>query len=176
MGGRELVERLASASPRITTGFLPPRADERWFSIATVIRRSLDYLVYAGALYDEAPKIRERAWERTPLLAVKLSRLPGRRLVERALAAMDRAIPTDRAIDSFLDAERPDLVLLTPLIELGSPQQDLLKSARRKGLRTAVAVWSWDHLTSKARLREWPDRLLVWNETQRQEAVELHRY
>ena len=35
MGGRELVERLAAMSPRITVGFLPPRADERWFSIAT---------------------------------------------------------------------------------------------------------------------------------------------
>jgi hypothetical protein len=176
MGGRELVERLAASSPLITVGFVPPRADERWFSIATTIRRSLDYLVYASSFYDEAPKIRERAWERTPLLAVNLSQLPGRRAIEWALAAMDRAIPTDRALDDFLDRERPDLVLLTPLIELGSPQQDLLKSARRKGLRTAIAVWSWDHLTSKARLREWPDRMLVWNETQKREATELHRY
>jgi hypothetical protein len=176
MGGRELVDRLAAASPRVTVGFVPPRADDRWFSIATVIRRSLDYLVYSSPLYDEAPKIRERAWERTPLLAVSLANLPGRRWIERVLAAMDRAIPTDRALDGWLDAEQPDLVLLTPLIELGSPQQDVLKSARRKGLRTAVAVWSWDHLTSKARLREWPDRLLVWNGTQRREAADLHRY
>ena len=174
LGGRELVDRLAASSPLITVGYVPPRADQRWFSIATVIRRSLDYLTYASALYDEAPKIRERAWERTPQLAVTLSRMPGRSLIARVLSAMDRAIPTDAAIDAFVDSQQPDLVLLSPLIELGSPQLDLLKTARRRGLRTAVAVWSWDHLTSKARLREWPDRVLVWNETQRDEATSLH--
>ena len=174
LGGRELVDRLAASSPLITVGYVPPRADQRWFSIATVIRRSLDYLTYASALYDEAPKIRERAWERTPQLAVVLSRLPGRSLIARLLGAMDRAIPTDAAIDAFVEDQRPDLVLLSPLIELGSPQLDLLRSARGRGRRTAVAVWSWDHLTSKARLRDWPDRVLVWNETQRDEATSLH--
>ena len=174
LGGRELVDRLAASSPLITVGYVPPRADQRWFSIATVIRRSLDYLTYASALYDEAPKIRERAWERTPQLAVTLSRMYGRSLIARMLGAMDRAIPTDAAIDAFVDDQRPDLVLLSPLIELGSPQLDLLKSARRRGLRTAVAIWSWDHLTSKARLRDWPDRVLVWNDTQRDEAISLH--
>ena len=174
MGGRELVDRLAAASPLVTVGEVPPRADERWFAIATSIRRSLDYMRYASPLYDEAPKIRERAWERTPRLAVAVARWPGRRFVERGLDAMDQAIPTDPALDRWLAAQQPDLVLLSPLLELGSPQLDLLKSARRRRLRTALAVWSWDHLTSKARLRQCPDRILVWNETQRNEAIMLH--
>ena len=174
MGGRELVDRLAAASPLVTVGEVPPRADGRWFAIATCIRRSLDYIRYASPLYDEAPKIRGRAWERTPRLAVAVARWPGRRLVERGLDAMDRAIPTDAAIDRWLAEQQPDLVLLSPLIELGSPQLDLLKSARQRRLRTALAVWSWDHLTSKAGLRQCPDRVLVWNETQRNEAIALH--
>lgn len=174
LGGRELVERLAAASPLVTIGEVPPRADERWFAIATSIRRSLDYLRYASPLYDEAPKIRERAWERTPRLAVAVARWPGRWFVERGLDALDRAIPTDAAMDRWLAEQQPDLVLLSPLIELGSPQLDLLRSAQRRRLRTALAVWSWDHLTSKARLRQCPDRVLVWNETQRSEAIVLH--
>lgn len=174
LGGRELVDRLAASSPLITVGYVPPRADQRWFSIASVIRKSLDYLAFASSFYDEAPKIRERAWERTPQLAVTLSRMPGRALIARMLGAMDRAIPTDAVIDAFVNEQQPDLVLLSPLIELGSPQLDLLRTARRRGLRTAVAIWSWDHLTSKARLREWPDRVLVWNETQRDEATSIH--
>jgi hypothetical protein len=174
LGGRELVDRLAAASPLVTVGEVPPRDDQRWFAIATSIRRSLDYLRYTSALYDDAPKIRERAWERTPRLAVAVARWPGRRFVEQALEAMDRAIPTDAALDHWLSEQQPDLVLLSPLIELGSPQMDLLKSARRRRLRTALAVWSWDHLTSKARLRQCPDRVLVWNETQRNEAIALH--
>ena len=37
-----------------------------------------------------------------------------------------------------------------------------------------MAVWSWDHLTSKALIRDAPDRVIVWNEVQRDEAVRLH--
>jgi hypothetical protein len=174
MGGRDLVERLAACSPLVTVGEVPARADLRWFTLATSIRRALDYLTYSGPLYDDAPKIRERAWERTPQWALPLSRWPVRSAVEPGLAALDRSLPTDAALDDWLDRQQPDVVLLTPLIELGSPQMDLLESARRKGLRTAVAVWSWDHLTSKARLRRSPDRVFVWNDVQREEAATLH--
>ena len=174
LGGRRLVDRLAAELPRITVGNVPARADARWFAIATVLRRSLDFLRYDAPIYDDTPKLRERAWDRTPQLALSLARLPGRRVVENALDAMDRAIPTDAAIDAFIDEQAPDLVLLTPLIELGSPQLDLLKSARARRIPTALAVWSWDHLTSKARIRQAPDRVLVWNATQKQEAMALH--
>jgi hypothetical protein len=37
-----------------------------------------------------------------------------------------------------------------------------------------LPVGSWDHLSSKALLRAWPDALLVWNEVQKREAVEMH--
>jgi len=35
-------------------------------------------------------------------------------------------------------------------------------------------VWSWDHLSSKALVRELPDRVFVWNETQQHEAIDMH--
>jgi hypothetical protein len=35
-------------------------------------------------------------------------------------------------------------------------------------------VGSWDHLSSKALIREAPDRVFVWNATQKREAVDLH--
>jgi hypothetical protein len=35
-------------------------------------------------------------------------------------------------------------------------------------------VFSWDHLSSKALLRNVPDRILLWNETQKREAIEWH--
>jgi hypothetical protein len=41
-------------------------------------------------------------------------------------------------------------VLVTPLIELGSPQMDHLAAAKALGIRTALPVASWDHLSSKA--------------------------
>ena len=66
-------------------------------------------------------------------------------------------------------------MLFTPLIGVvASPQIDYLQSAKGLAYPTALCVWSWDHLSSKAILRAVPDRVFVWNETQRQEAVTLH--
>ena len=66
------------------------------------------------------------------------------------------------------------MVLITPLVDLGSPQLDHFAAARRLGLRTVLPVGSWDHLSSKSLLRAIPDRVIVWNDTQRAEAIELH--
>ena len=66
------------------------------------------------------------------------------------------------------------MVLITPLVDLGSPQLDHYLSARALGLRTVLCVGSWDHLSSKSVLRAVPDLVTVWNETQKQEAIELH--
>jgi hypothetical protein len=91
------------------------------------------------------------------------------------LHALDRLVPPPPVIVDYLRQERPDALLITPLVDLGSQQIDYVRAARALGIPTGLAVWSWDHLTSKAYLREPPERVLVWNETQRREAVETHR-
>jgi hypothetical protein len=35
-------------------------------------------------------------------------------------------------------------------------------------------VWSWDHLSSKALIRDIPDALFVWNDIQKREAMHMH--
>ena len=50
------------------------------------------------------------------------------------------------------------MLLITPLIELGSPQLDYVRAARALGIRSALCVWSWDHLSSKALIRVVPDK------------------
>ena len=62
-------------------------------------------------------------------------------------------IPTSAA---YIEAQGPDVVLVTPLIALGSAQIDYLRAARSLGIPTALCVWSWDHLSSKALIRELP--------------------
>lgn len=174
-GGREMVERLAATLPGVTVGFTPQRADQETFAVATALRLSFDYFRYLDAVYDATPAIRARAHERTPRLALALARLPAKRLLARAFRALEPAIPTDAAVDAYLAAQRPDLVVFTPLIDLGSPQLDYLKSARAIGIPTVLAVWSWDHLTSKSLIRLRPDRVFVWNPVQHDEATRLHR-
>ena len=83
--------------------------------------------------------------------------------------------PSSPDIERYLDQQRPDLMVITPLIGLvASSQIDLLRSAIRRGIATAVMVWSWDHLSSKAIIRDLPDALFVWNDVQKREAMQMH--
>jgi hypothetical protein len=156
---------------------LPPNL---WLEFATVVRLWLDYLRYFDPRYAEAPKLRIRAEDRVPGFIVRacrrwpLSTAPGRAALARMLRGIERVLPRQQAADAAIDAHRPDAMLLTPLVHLGSPQVELLRSARAMRVPTALCVGSWDHLSSKSVIRDAPDRVLVWNPTQRREAVELH--
>jgi hypothetical protein len=180
MGGVALVEALAAANPSITYGEAPGRADDRWTWTAGRLRLGLDHLRYQHPIFDRASKLRERSRKRTPrgfVLFGGLLRRAGKwsqRLGASLVRRLERAVPDDPAIRAFIEEQDPDLVLLTPLINLGSSQIDYLRAARALGIPTALCVWSWDHLSSKALIRECPDRVIVWNETQKREAMELH--
>jgi hypothetical protein len=180
LGGLKLVQALAAAYPNVTYGEAPARVDDEWAWTAGLLRLGVDYLRYQHPLFDDALKLRERARERTPGAFVALGDFVhatgarSRHVVSNLLRRIERAVPEDPSIRAFVQAHRPDLVLLTPLISLGSSQIDYLRAARALQIPTALCVWSWDHLSSKALIREWPDRVFVWNETQRREAVELH--
>jgi hypothetical protein len=173
-GGAALVQALAGRYPNVTVGETPIRAAGRYTRVARALRLGLDYLRYSDPRYESMPKLRQRARERTPLLVLALARLPWRRTIVRLLELVEEAVPPQPAVDGFLRARSPDVLLVTPLIELGSPQLDYVRAARRLGLRSALCVWSWDHLSSKALIRVPPDAVMVWNEVQREEAERFH--
>jgi hypothetical protein len=180
LGGREMVERLAREHESVSFGWVPGR-DDGWAAFATKLRMTLDYLRYLDPAYAGAPRLRARAKERVPRIGLWLvaatgaHTAPGRAIVRTVLRAYEQAIPRSAAIDGFLREQQPDVVLFTPLIGVvASPQLDCLQSARALGYPTALCVWSWDHLSSKAILRTIPDRVFVWNDTQRHEAITLH--
>jgi hypothetical protein len=179
--GRSIVERLAASHETVTFGMMP-RRERAYFFLASKIRLSLDYLRYLQPAYAKTPALRRRARVRTPKGLLRVLRWPlfrtpgGRRLVSRALDNVDHAMPPSPAIERFLDEQRPDLVIITPLVGVvASSQLDLLRSVRSRRLPAAVCVWSWDHLSSKAIIRDVPDRLFVWNDVQKREAIEMHR-
>jgi hypothetical protein len=175
LGGRDLVDRLASRYPgQVTVGFTPILQWGRYRRLSSVLRIGLDYLRYSDPRYEATPKIRERAYERTPLLVLALAKLPFRGLLTRILAVLERAVPRQTGVDDFISEHKADVLLITPLIELGSPQLDYMRAARALGIRSALCVWSWDHLSSKALIRVVPDKVIVWNSTQRDEAERFH--
>jgi hypothetical protein len=180
--GRGLVDALIAEYPNtISVGVAPGRTDDDWSWVVSRLRPGLEYLRYQHELFDDTPMLRERSRERTPGLFVSLGDCVRRyarwtrRPIETVLRWLERAIPDDPDTRAYVEDQRPDLVLVTPLIGLGSSQIDYVRVARSLGIPTALCVWSWDHLSSKALIRELPDRVFVWNDTQKQEAVTLHR-
>jgi hypothetical protein len=179
-GGQPIIDRLTAAFPNITCGRVAVRDPDSLFLPAR-IRFALDYLRYLEPAYTPESGLWLRARERTPAGMLRLAESPMlawrpvRRLVSRALDAIDRTVPPSPDIERFLDEQRPDLIVMTPLIGLvASSQLDLLRSALRRGIAIAVMVWSWDHLSSKALIRDAPDALFVWNAAQKREAMAMH--
>ena len=180
-GGGGIVERLAASSPNITCGAVPPREPDQVTFLASKIRLGLAYLRYLEPPYNETPGLVRRAEERTPRVLVRATRSAmfatgtARQRLARVLDALDHALPRSQVIERFLDEQRPDVALVTPLVGVvASSQLDLVRSAAARRIPIGVCVWSWDHLSSKAIIRDAPDRLFVWNETQQAEAVAMH--
>jgi hypothetical protein len=149
-------------------------------SLATTARLLMDYLRYFEPAFDGAPALRARAEKRLPRIYPPLIRSAAhlgagvRSALRRVLASIEDAIVPHPSIEAFIRERNPDLLLVTPLIELGSQQVDYVKCARRLGVRSALCVASWDNLTSKGLIRVAPDHVVVWNDTQKNEAVTLH--
>jgi hypothetical protein len=153
---------------------------QQWSRLGVTLRGALDYLRYLGPEYRDAPKLRRRAELKAPAFVMAALRRPfvdtriGRRLLGLVIRWCDRAVPRDAAIDAFVSEHDPDLVLVTPLVEPGSPQSDYLRSARARGRATGLCVYSWDNLTNKGLIHEPLDLVTVWNEPMKREAIALH--
>src|SRR4051812_13075258 len=169
---RELQE-LADECERISYALLPSGPADSVARAARDLRFGIDYLRYLEPRYRDTPKLRARAAANAPEW-VKRAANRNPRLLGRVLRAAERALPPPAYVDRYLQAERPDVMLITPLIDLGSRQADWLRAAKRLGIRTGFPVFSWDNLTNKGIVRDIPDLTLVWNDLQEQEAAELH--
>ena len=180
LGGEALVERLACRYPGITYGFAPSLDDEPWFLLARKLRTASDYIRFHDEAFAAFRKTRLTLRDRIPRIVLWLmdAGLEKSRPARRALGAMLRAteavMPISEASREFITQQDPDVILITSMTAWRLPQIDHLRAARALGKRTGVCVFSWDHLSSKALLRQVPDRVLLWNETQKTEAIKWH--
>ena len=179
-GGHALVQALASEYPAIRWVWAPLAHQEPWFPLAQKVRFALDYVRFVHPRYADAPKLRLRNISRAPRVVRWLTSAPAARLgthvpVQAALQWTERHLPVSEPLKSFLETEAPDVVVLASLTVSRSSAMDQLKAARALVIPTVAAIQSWDHLSSKAPLHIAPDATLVWNEVQKQEAVDMHR-
>jgi hypothetical protein len=168
-------------TPNITCGDIAKKTPRRyWLGLARAARYTVDYVRYLTPEYEGVNSLKDRARGKAPAPMRWLVERPifrgraGNRFLTVALLAVERAIPIDRAVLAAVERERPDVLLVSPLVDIGSDQVDYVKAARRLGIRSALPVLSWDNLTNKGLIRLQPDRVYVWNEAQKAEAVGMH--
>jgi hypothetical protein len=164
---------------RISGRLNPTQRVDQWRDFVDLLRGARDYVRYFDPRFARATRLIARAYEIAPTEFVLFcERHPWvkRRwkLAGRALAWCESLVPSDSGFEEFLHEERPDLVLVTPLVTFEAYQTDYVKAAHRLGIPVAFIPFSWDNLTNKGLMRVHPDRVFVWNEVQRREAIELH--
>jgi hypothetical protein len=166
-------------NPRVEIVACPRHRVDRWRALAPKIRLARDYTRFLTPVYANASKLTERAASYAP--AGWLGLLERRRwlrqrpaLLARLLALAEAVIPSERYFELFIRYYEPDLVAVTPLVDFGSYQTDYVKAAHRLGIPVTFIPFSWDNLTNRGLIRVQPDRVIVWNDIQKREAVDLH--
>jgi len=173
-------DALVASSPNITMAFAHRSIDDEWLDLRLMQRLGSDYVRFVQPEYASAPILRDRARDRVPESIRALADYAGighrwvRPVLTTALRAAERAVPPAPELKDAVMSHRPDVTLVTPLIDLGSYQHDVVRISRSLGIPTGVCIGSWDHLSSKALIRDQPDHVFVWNDTQKREAVTMH--
>lgn len=144
------------------------------------LRALRNYLRYLEPEFEGTDALEARAARRVPRLARRwFENTRGRpsrrrRVAERVARFFDELSPPTDEATRFVEEFDPDVVLVTPLVDLGGGGGEFVKAARAARKPCALMVASWDNLTNKGKMPVVPDRVVLWNEAQRDEAVRLH--
>ena len=165
------------AHPRVVVEPLPPHRPEG-------VEARLLALMQAGYLQSgvtESVRIRRaEAHARGTIRWIGLKHLIARTLVpslvkkETRYDAIDRRV-SHAGVDALFDRLRPSMVV-TSSPGLILSEVPVLRTAKRRGVRTMAIDPSWDNFTNKLMPVRRVDRLVVWNDLMKTQAIELHGY
>jgi hypothetical protein len=178
--GLGYLERLTGRNGSVRWGLLPrPRSAIRG-PLRMILEAVLDYLRYFEPPYVGTDRLRSRSVAFLPVrveravAAVLRSSPRGRRALAALASRAARALGNPPAIRRELEARRPDALIVTPLVQFRTRQRAWVRAARGLGIGTMACVYSWDILTNRGLMHAVPDRVAVWNDAQRRQAVDLH--
>ena len=163
--------------PRISFAELPPHRPEG-------LEARLMALVQAGYLESgitASVKIRrEEAMSKGVVRWLRLKKQIARAIAPSMLRPATRYEVIDRLVshpraEKLFDAHQPRLLLVSnPGLILS--EVPLLRTAKKRGIRTMAIDPSWDNFTNKLIPVRRVDRLVVWNTIMKEQAVSLHGY
>ncbi len=159
--------------------WMMPRSDSQAAAL-TLIRAIQSYRRYLR-VKDQSHFYLVRSSYYLPLYLRWLIMVPGVNSIIKSdafgkfLIRREQKILPDKKITEHLATLAPDVFLSTlGNLRMDSGDIEYLKAARSLKIPTMAPVLSWDNLTTKGFISIIPDRLLVWNETQVEEAQEHH--
>lgn len=97
------------------------------------------------------------------------NRLLARRWPRTVFRALDYLLVRDRLFAPYFDKYNPSVVFLAHLFD--GQEVNLLREARRRGIKSIGLINSWDKLTARRSIRLLPDSLIVFNEIVKREAI-----
>jgi hypothetical protein len=172
------VRRFTNNSDNVTAGWALQRSDA-WRRFIFFTRELRSYTSYLNRK-DQSPYYINR-WNRyLPRLVRNITHTkPARKIltnsfVYRLLKYFEYIVPPDQKIYSDLIKKSPDIVVATPMNMRFSEEVEYVKAANILKIPTVLPVLSWDNLTTKGLFHIIPNLTLVWNEVQRQEAINIH--
>ena len=127
-------------------------------------------------------RLRRSRWARALHRAVGSLGRRGQDLLLAASRRLARWLAPDLYGDAFR-RWRPDLVVGTRVVTMSGPRgpsaaryldRYLLMAAADRGVATMVLVSSWDNLTTSGFFPVEVDRITVWNDIMKAQAVEIH--
>jgi hypothetical protein len=175
----DLVEQLGRDVPGLTLrlGVETHRRVERDLPFA--LRQWLGFLWFLQPELKHAVKARTRAGTGIPpelrtMTEAAAENHEFRRLLATSVGSLEQALPAPPEFKELVSDVQPDAVVVSPLLERGTPQINYLRAARELGIPTGLCVASWDNLTNKGPIIDPIDLVAVWNAGQVDEAVNLH--
>ncbi len=180
---QKIDELVQAGQGKIHYTFLPPLPADFCTPFKDFSRSLIDYLRYFVPEYENAHKLRARMAKRIPVffkgMIQMLSLSPYLRahlfpFLRKTLSGFEDLFPVPSAVFKLWTDVKPDLVLFTPLLDSGMGMLDYAKGAKTLGIRTALCVASWDNLTNKGLIQADVDKIIVWNQFQKEEAIRFH--
>lgn len=176
-------DELKKEFPNFSYGWAVPRADT-WRNILFHTRELLSYRRYLVVRKNrQSTYYKERYLKYISPTMRFLLNVPGikyavgTRLCGSVLQGLERLAPAFSAICDDIRAYAPDVVIAAPVnLRFASADLEYLKSAKKMKIPTALPVLSWDNLTTKSLIHVFPDRLLVWNDVQQEEAQDHQKF
>lgn len=101
-----------------------------------------------------------------------LNRLLARHLLRRIFRILDFYLIKNNTYAPYFEKYNPDLVFLAHLFN--EPEIDLLREAKRRGVKSVGLINSWDKVTARCVLRLLPDKLIVFNNLIKDELKEFN--